>query len=271
MDLQIYLDQNQNSTTQSTLFQALSTLTPPQLHRLTATISALFRLHRRRLLSILSSPSLFSLTLRHLHSLSLPQKSLLVARHLTSLLSILHPLPSRTTSIRDLDSALLLLLLAEVRHVTPNALRISSPKWRSILSSYLYHNTVASVSSIHVSTSTVLIQYVEIVARCRNYVGVMGCGSKGAAAAAAVVGLPSVEVTEEIECVVCKETMRVGRDVCKLPCGHLFHWGCILPWLKARDTCPCCRGRLPSNDVAGEVRRLWEAVEKAAEGGKMVI
>lgn len=128
-----------------------------------------------------------------------------------------------------------------------------------------------TVSSIFVSTSTVLIQYVETVSRCRDYVGAMGCGGEGAAAAEAVVGLPSVEVAEESECAVCKEGMGVGRDVCKLPCGHLFHWGCILPWLRKRDSCPCCRRQLPSDDVAGEIGRLWEAVEKAAAGGKTVI
>lgn len=99
----------------------------------------------------------------------------------------------------------------------------------------------------------------------------MGCGGERAAAAMAVVGLPSVEVVKEGECVVCKDVMGVGREVCELPCRHLFHWGCILPWLRKRDTCPCCRGRLPSDDVAGEIERLWEAVEKAAGGDKMVI
>lgn len=94
----------------------------------------------------------------------------------------------------------------------------------------------------------------------------MGSGvGKGAgevaAARAAVVALPAVEVTAAgKECVICKEEMGIGRDVCELPCQHLFHWKCILPWLKKRNTCPCCRFQLPSDDVVGEIQRLWEAL-----------
>lgn len=84
-----------------------------------------------------------------------------------------------------------------------------------------------------------------------------------AASAATVVSLPAVEVTVGgRECVICKEEMRVGRDVCELPCQHLFHWMCILPWLGKRNTCPCCRFRLPSDHVFGEIQRLWEVLVK---------
>lgn len=100
----------------------------------------------------------------------------------------------------------------------------------------------------------------------------MSCGGGGggkefgevAASAAAVVALPAVEVAVGgRECVICKEEMRVGRDVCELPCQHLFHWMCILPWLGKRNTCPCCRFRLPSDDVFGEIQRLWEVLVKS--------
>ena len=122
---------------------------------------------------------------------------------------------------------------------------------------------------------TVLIPYVEMVGRCMRLVGSLGCVGGGedkevgevAAAAAAVVALPAVEVAVGgRECVICKEEMRVGRDVCELPCQHLFHWMCILPWLRKRNTCPCCRFRLPSDDVVGEIQRLWEVLVKM--GGK---
>lgn len=36
----------------------------------------------------------------------------------------------------------------------------------------------------------------------------------------------------------------VDCNVMKLPCGHIFHESCILPWLACHQTCPCCRHRI---------------------------
>ncbi|KAL6987505.1 hypothetical protein U1Q18_013249 [Sarracenia purpurea var. burkii] len=272
------------SSTETIILAALSTLSPPQLSDLIHSLSTLFHRHRSRLSAVLSSPSLFSLTLHHLHSLSLPQKSLLIAHHLLSTLTLLtrHLPPATTTpppsaaastKLRDLDSVLLLLLLCELRHHHPQSLETPSTKWRLILSKYV-SGTVLTLSAIAISSSEVLIQYVDVVAKCRRFVGMMGgCHGGGGggkegrevpASVAAVVALPSVEVSEAAgrECVICKEEMREGRDVCELPCDHLFHWACILPWLKKTNTCPCCRRRLPTDDVFGEIDRLWELVVK---------
>ncbi|XVE96782.1 hypothetical protein REPUB_Repub02eG0252600 [Reevesia pubescens] len=112
-----------------------------------------------------------------------------------------------------------------------------------------------------------LIPYIEMVTRCKRFVGIMNCGGKEvAASSAAVVALPAVEVrVGGVECVICKEEMRKGRDVCKLPCQHLFHRMCILPWLKKRNTCPCCRFQLPCDDIFGEIQRLWGVLVKASD------
>ena len=33
--------------------------------------------------------------------------------------------------------------------------------------------------------------------------------------------------------------------VSRLPCGHIFHFGCVLPWLtREKAECPCCRRAL---------------------------
>merc|ERR1719502_1188292 len=67
--------------------------------------------------------------------------------------------------------------------------------------------------------------------------GVQGCASDGNAACA--------------ECSVCQETFACGeKNVKKLPCGHLFHKDCILPWLEQHNTCPVCRFELPTAEEA---------------------
>lgn len=270
------------SSTESIIMEALSSLTPSQLSDLIPSISSLFHLLHRRLQSILSVPTLFYLTLHHLQSLSLREKSLLIARHLLSNLSILttQVLQMTTSSVhsvklRDLDAVVLLLLLCELRQHYPEALEIHHPShWRGVLSYYVSNNTL-NLSGIEATSAQVLIKYVEMVTKCKRFVNAMCCYDEGnpggrgkdsrevATSVATVVALPSVEVMiSGSECAICKEDMKEGRDVCKLPCNHLFHWMCILPWLRKRNTCPCCRGRLPTDDVFGEIERLWELLAK---------
>ncbi|KAK9048427.1 hypothetical protein SSX86_032610 [Deinandra increscens subsp. villosa] len=267
----------QETTTTTIVMAALSTLPPPQIATITATVSALFRLHHRRLSALLSSHSLFSLSLHHLHEKSLPEKSLLIARFL---LSLLHPITARmppstattTFNNRDLDSVLLLLLLCELHQHHPESLNTLSPtEWRCSLSKHV-SATMLTLSGVGFSSSEILMKYIEMVGKCKRFVDVMGSrewkgGREVAASVAAVVGLPAVEVEEGgKECVVCKEEMREGRDVCELPCEHRFHWMCILPWVVKRNTCPCCRHRLPADDVYGEIERQWEVVVKMGGG-----
>nr|XP_019571587.1 PREDICTED: E3 ubiquitin-protein ligase RNF126 isoform X1 [Rhinolophus sinicus] len=52
-----------------------------------------------------------------------------------------------------------------------------------------------------------------------------------------IQALPTVPVTEEhvgsgLECPVCKDDYGLGERVRQLPCNHLFHDGCIVPWLE---------------------------------------
>ena len=116
---------------------------------------------------------------------------------------------------------------------------------------------------------SLLVPYIENVARCLRFVfgDIGGGGGDVAAAVEAVVALPSVSGGGGGECVICRDEMREGRDVCELPCQHLFHWKCILPWLKKRNTCPCCRFQLPTDDVFGEIQRLWDVLVKMSGVG----
>jgi hypothetical protein len=51
-------------------------------------------------------------------------------------------------------------------------------------------------------------------------------------------------VTEEKACTICLETFLVGEQVVATPCNHMFHQGCIAPWVKGHGTCPVCRSAL---------------------------
>lgn len=175
--------------------------------------------------------------------------------------------------LRDLDAVLLLLLFCELRQHDPSALEVEPSKWRIVVSSYYVYNTMLTLSSIVVSDIEVLNKFVDLLSKLLRFVGVVDCDASGkegnqvAAAAAAVVALASVEVSGGgKECVICKEDMKQGRDVCKMPCTHLFHWMCILSWLRKTNTCPCCRYRLPSDDISGEIKRLWEVLIKMGSG-----
>lgn len=45
-------------------------------------------------------------------------------------------------------------------------------------------------------------------------------------------------------CAVCMEDFTAGAILTTLPCGHGFHQGCLLPWLKTNHTCPLCRATI---------------------------
>lgn len=68
-----------------------------------------------------------------------------------------------------------------------------------------------------------------------------------------VRNLPRVIIGEEhvkkdLVCAICKELFTLGNETTQLPCLHLYHAHCIVPWLSARNSCPLCRYELPTDD-----------------------
>ncbi|XP_068635859.1 probable E3 ubiquitin-protein ligase RHC2A [Aristolochia californica] len=75
------------------------------------------------------------------------------------------------------------------------------------------------------------------------------------ASKAAVESMPTVEIVAshivtESHCAVCKDPFELGSEAREMPCKHIYHSECILPWLSMRNSCPVCRHELPT-DVRG--------------------
>lgn len=74
------------------------------------------------------------------------------------------------------------------------------------------------------------------------------------AAVSFVNSLPLIVIDEDnlknddTACAICKDILTVGTEANQLPCRHLYHPSCILPWLNTRNSCPLCRYELPTDD-----------------------
>ncbi|KAI6671092.1 hypothetical protein NL676_005977 [Syzygium grande] len=78
----------------------------------------------------------------------------------------------------------------------------------------------------------------------------LGRSENPPASKAAVESMPTVEighchVAAELHCAVCKDEFELGAEAREMPCKHLYHTDCILPWLAMRNSCPVCRHELP--------------------------
>ena len=40
-------------------------------------------------------------------------------------------------------------------------------------------------------------------------------------------------------CAICSSSLHAFDPVYALPCAHLFHVGCLRPWVRVKTSCPC--------------------------------
>ncbi|KAK3133138.1 hypothetical protein QOZ80_6AG0532860 [Eleusine coracana subsp. coracana] len=52
---------------------------------------------------------------------------------------------------------------------------------------------------------------------------------------------PPPAAPEEKTCTICLETFVPREQVVLTPCNHMFHPGCLTPWVKGHGNCPVCR------------------------------
>ncbi|XP_074292484.1 putative E3 ubiquitin-protein ligase RHC1A [Silene latifolia] len=62
----------------------------------------------------------------------------------------------------------------------------------------------------------------------------------------AIDGMPTIKITRahlqtDSHCPVCKDQFELGSEARQMPCNHIYHSDCIVPWLVRHNSCPVCR------------------------------
>ncbi|XP_076883108.1 E3 ubiquitin-protein ligase RDUF2-like [Bidens hawaiensis] len=74
------------------------------------------------------------------------------------------------------------------------------------------------------------------------------------ASKAAIESLPLIKISDlhvatESHCAVCKEAFVIRSEAREMPCKHIYHSDCIIPWLNIRNSCPVCRHELAPDSL----------------------
>ncbi|RZR94406.1 hypothetical protein BHM03_00023091 [Ensete ventricosum] len=94
------------------------------------------------------------------------------------------------------------------------------------------------------------------------------------ASKAAIESMPTIEIVDDhigrdCHCAVCMDPFELGTDAREMPCKHIYHQDCILPWLSRRNTCPVCRHEMPT-DARGRGVAGDEQVAASGNDGETV-
>lgn len=87
----------------------------------------------------------------------------------------------------------------------------------------------------------------------------------------AIDAMPTVKITQmhlrgDSQCPVCTDRFELGSEARQMPCNHIYHSDCIVPWLVQHNSCPVCRHELPSHGSGG-VQRSGTHSSSGGSGG----
>lgn len=61
------------------------------------------------------------------------------------------------------------------------------------------------------------------------------------------ISLTLDDICSQPSCPICNEDFVAQNKVLRLPCSHLYHSHCVMPWLEMKQNCPICRQSLPDD------------------------
>lgn len=67
----------------------------------------------------------------------------------------------------------------------------------------------------------------------------------------AIDAMPTIRISQrhlntDAHCPVCQDKFELGTRARQMPCDHIYHSDCIVPWLVEHNSCPVCRVELPA-------------------------
>ncbi|XP_015578080.1 probable E3 ubiquitin-protein ligase RHC1A [Ricinus communis] len=76
------------------------------------------------------------------------------------------------------------------------------------------------------------------------------------ASSSSIDAMPTIKITQrhlrtDSHCPVCKDKFELGSEARQMPCNHMYHSDCIVPWLVQHNSCPVCRQELPPQGSSG--------------------
>ncbi|KAL3278806.1 hypothetical protein HHI36_016329 [Cryptolaemus montrouzieri] len=78
--------------------------------------------------------------------------------------------------------------------------------------------------------------------------------------------IPTITLEQDgKQCTICLKEYCKGDTAKQLPCKHLFHNTCILPWLTKTNSCPLCRQEMETDDEDYEAFRKEKMRAKQRE------
>lgn len=76
-------------------------------------------------------------------------------------------------------------------------------------------------------------------------------GTGTPATRSSINAMPNIKIKQshlcsDSQCPVCMERFELGAKAKRMPCKHIYHSDCIVPWLTQNNSCPVCRYKMPT-------------------------